>query len=204
MSIDRAGDALGGPADGSRPSNPWPRILAFVLVVAIAIGLTAVCVVSFASPPQREIRVPQVNLQPGAPVFTAVTTLGNDRQQRTYGVWVAQDANGRVVALLSRSAASTCHVRWEPTGKAGSVTGIYLDPCGAGRWAIDGSVLDTSATKDLDEFRTKREEGRVIVDITRILLGTCRVETALGCSREGAPLERVVPKSALPVDFATR
>ena len=204
MSFDRAGDALGGPADGSRPSNPWPRILAFFLVVAIAIGLTAVCVVSFASPPPREIRVPLANLQPGTPVFTAVTTMGNDRQQRTYGVWVAQDANGRIVALLSRSAGSTCHVPWEATAKVGNVTGIYTDPCGAGRWGLDGSVLDASATKDLDEFRTRREDGQVIVDITRVLLGTCRVETALGCSREGAPLERALPKGPLPIDFATR
>jgi hypothetical protein len=204
MSIDRTGDALGGPADGSRPSNPWPRIIAFVLVVAIAVGLTAVCVVSFASPPPREVREPLVNLQPGTPVFKPVTTMGNDRQQRTYGVWMAQDLNGRVLALLSRSAASTCHVRWEPTAKAGNVTGIFMDPCGAGRWALDGSVLDGSATKDLDEFRTRREDAQVIVDITRVLLGTCRVETALGCSRESAPLERVLPKGALPLDFATR
>lgn len=204
MSNDRAGDVLGGPADVSRPKNPWPRILAFVLVIAVVVVLAAVCVVSFASPPPREVRVPLANLQPGTPVFTAVTTLGNDRQQRTYGVWTAIDANGRVVALLSRSAASTCHVRWDPTGKAGDATGIYVDPCGAGRWSADGTALGETATKDLDEFRTRRESGQVIVDITRVLLGTCRLENAIGCSHEGAPLERVVPKGALPIDFATK
>lgn len=204
MSQDRAGDVLGGPADASRPKNPWPRILAFFLVIAIAIGLTAVCVVSFASPPPREIRVPVANLQPGAPVFTAVTTLGNDRQQRTYGVWTSIDANGRVVALLSRSAGSTCHVRWDATAKAGDVTGVYVDPCGAGRWAADGSVAGSTAAKDLDEFRTRRENGQVVVDLTRVLLGTCRTEGTIGCSREGAPLERAVPKGALPIDFATK
>lgn len=204
MSIDRAGDALGGPADVSRPSNPWPRILAFVLVLAIGIGLAGVCVVSFASPPPREIRVPVVNLQPGVPVFTPITTFGNDRQQRTYGVWAATDANGRTASLLSRSAASTCHVRWDATARVGGVTGVYVDPCGAGRWSIDGSVIDETATKNMEEFRSSRDDGDVVIDITRVLLGTCRAEKALGCSRKGTPLERQVPKGALPVDFATQ
>lgn len=203
MTNNRAGDVLGGPADAARPSNPWPRILAFVLVVAIGVGLAAVCVVSFASPPPRELRVPDANLQPGAPVFTAVTTFGNDRQQRTYGVWMGIDANGRRAALLSRSAASTCHIRWDATAKVGAVTGAYVDPCGAGRWSLAGSVLDGTATKDMEEFRTRRDGDQVVVDITRVLLGACRAEHATGCSREGAPLERAVPKGVLPPDFAT-
>lgn len=202
MATDRAGDVLGGPADATRPANPWPRILAFVLVVAVGIGLAAVCVVSFASPPPREVRVPLANLQPGTPVFTPVTTFGNDRQQRTYGVWTALDTNGRTVALLSRSAGSTCHIRWDATAKAGAVTGMYMDPCGAGRWALDGGVLEASATKDMEEFRTRRDGDQVVVDITRVLLGTCRTESLLGCSREGIPLERTVPKGVLPLDFA--
>lgn len=204
MADDRAGDVLGGSADATRPSNPWPRILAFVFVVAVSIGLAAVCVASFASPPPREVRVPSANLQPGAPVFTAITTFGHDRQQRTYGVWTGIDANGRAVALLSRSAASTCHIRWDATAKVGGVTGVFADPCGAGRWSLGGSVLDGAATKDMEEFRTRRDGGQVVVDITRVLLGICRMEDATGCSREGAPLERTVPKGALPPDFATK
>ncbi len=204
MATHRVGDMLGGPADESRPSNPWPRILAFVLVVAIAVGLTAVCVVSFASPPPREVRIPIENLQPGTPVFTAVTTFGNDRQQRTYGVWTSIDSNGRVAALLSRSAGSTCHLRWDGTVRVGTATGAFVDPCGAGRWAADGTVLEGTATKDMEEFRSRREDGQVIVNITRVLLGTCRTDAALGCSREGAPLERQVPNGALPLDFATQ
>lgn len=204
MASDRAGDVLGGPADATRPSNPWPRILAFVLVVAIAVGLAAVCVASFASPPPREVRVPVANLQPGAPVFTAVTTLGNDRQQRTYGVWTGIGADGRTAALLSRSAASTCHIRWDATARVAAVTGAYVDPCGAGRWSLDGSVLDGTATKDMEAFRTRRDGDQVVVDITRVLLGTCRTAGAAGCSREGVPLERAVPKGPLPPDFATK
>lgn len=194
---------LGGPADVSRPSNPWPRILAFVIVVAIGIGLAGICVVSFASPPPREISVPLANLQPNAPVFSAVTTFGNDRQQRTYGVWTSIDANGRVAALLSRSAASTCHIRWDATAKVGLVTGAFVDPCGTGRWTADGTVLDGTASKDMEEFRSRRDEGQVIVEITRVLLGTCRGGGDIACSREGTPLERQVPKGALPPNFAT-
>lgn len=204
MASDRGGDVLGGPADAARPSNPWPRILAFALAVATAVGLTAVCVASFASPPPREVRVPAANLQPGVPVFTAVTTFGNDRQQRTYGVWTGAGANGRTAALLSRSAASTCHIRWDATAKVGAATGAYVDPCGTGRWSLDGHVLDGTAAKDMEEFRTRRDGGQVVVEITRVLLGTCRTEGAAGCSREGSPLERAVPKGPLPPDFATR
>ena len=203
MTTDRSGDVLGGPADGTRPSNPWPRILAFVFVIATGVGLAAMCIASFASPPPREIRLPSANLQAGVPVFTAVTTFGNDRQQRTYGVWTGIDPGGRIVALLSRSAASTCHIRWDATATVGGVTGAYVDPCGAGRWSLRGAVLDGTATKDMEEFRAQRDGGQVVVDITRVLLGTCRVAQATGCSREGAPLERTVPKGALPLDFAT-
>lgn len=203
MASDRAGDVLGGPADATRPSNPWPRILAFLFTVVAGVGLTGICVASFASPPPRELRVPSVNLQPGTPVFIAVTTFGNDRQQRTYGVWTAMEAGGRTVALLSRSAASTCHIRWEATASVGGVTGAYVDPCGAGRWSLGGAVLGGTATKDMEEFRTRRDGEQVVVDITRVLLGTCRAEHAAGCSREGVPLERAVPKDALPSDFAT-
>jgi hypothetical protein len=204
MTSNRAGDALDGPADAARPSNPWPRILAFFLAVAVAVGLAGVCVASFASPPAREVRVPIENLQPGVPVFNPVTTFGSDRQQRTYGVWTATDSNGRTVALLSRSASSTCHIRWDATAKAGAATGAYVDPCGAGRWSLDGSVLDASATKDMDEFRVRREDADAVIEITRVLLGTCRTESTMGCSREGSPLERAVPKGALPPDFATK
>ncbi|MSQ30144.1 MAG: hypothetical protein EXR68_06640 [Dehalococcoidia bacterium] len=203
MTNSRAGDVLGGPADTTRPSNPWPRILAFVLVVAIGIALAATCVISFASPPPREIRVPLANFQPGTPVFTPITTFGNDRQQRTYGVWIAIDANGRTAALLSRSAPSTCHIQWEGTTNIGAVTGAYVDPCGAERWSIDGSVLEGSATKDMEKFRTRRDGDKVVVDITRVLLGTCAAANTTGCSREGLPLERAVPKGALPPNFAT-
>lgn len=203
MTSDRVGDMLGGPADVSRPSNPWPRILAFLFTVAAGIGLIGVCVVSFASPPPRELRVPSANLQPGVPVFIAVTTFGNDRQQRTYGVWTGLVPGGRTVALLSRSAASTCHIRWEATTNVAGVTGVYVDPCGAGRWSLSGAVLDGTTTKDMEEFRTRRDGEQVVVDITRVLLGTCRAEHATGCSREDVPLERAVPKDALPSDFAT-
>lgn len=195
---------LGGPADISRPSNPWPRIIAFVLVIAIAVGLTGICVVSFATPPPREIEAPVVNLQPGVPVFYPVTTFGNDRQQQTYGVWAAIDGNGRIASLLSRSASSTCHIKWNATARVGAITGAYVDPCGTGRWSIDGSVLDGTASKDMEEFRSRRDGGQVVIDITRVLLGNCRAEHTLGCSREDTPLERQVPKGALPVDFATQ
>ena len=203
MTNHGAGDVLGGPADATRPSNPWPRILAFVFVVAIGVGLGTVCLVSFASPPPREIRIPVANLQPSVPVFTAITTFGNDHQQRTYGVWTGIDPNGRIFALLSRSAASTCHIRWDATANVGAMTGAYVDPCGAGRWSFGGTVLDGTATKDMEEFRTRRDSDQVVVDITRVLLGACRTERLIGCSREGIPLERVIPKGALPAAFAT-
>lgn len=203
MASDRAGDVLGGPADATRPSNPWPRIVAFLLTVLAGVGLIGVCVTSFASPPPRELRVPAVNLQPGSPVFIAVTTFGSDRQQRTYGVWTGVDAGGRNVALLSRSASSTCHIRWEPTTAVGGTTGAYVDPCGDGRWSLGGVVLAGTATKDMEEFRTRRDGDQVVVDITRVLLGTCRAEKTTACSSEGAPLERAVPRGALPSNFAT-
>lgn len=199
------GDALGGAPDSNRPANPWPRLLAFAAVVVTMIVLAGACLVSYARPPQRELRSHITEFSPGVPKFMPVTTLGADRSGRTFGAWVTMTGGGRVVALLSRDAATLCHVRWDagaPNG--GPQTGALVDPCGKARYASDGAVLDQSAARDLHAFPARIEGQTVIVNLMTITLGACRASGATGCSAAGQAEVRTLPSAELPPDFGRR
>lgn len=209
---ERGGDVLAGPPDGGRPANPWPRLLAFALVVAAGLLLAGVCVVTFARPPQRELRVELAALNPGTPRLLPVTPFGADRDGFTYGAWVTVLPDGRVAALLSRNPDSLCAVRWEPTAQEGGQTGVFVDRCGPARYAADGGVL-AAAARDLDAFPAHLEGATVVVDLTQVQLGVCRAADAadadadadaMVCSRDGHPEVRSLPKGALPAEFGRR
>lgn len=201
----RQGDALSGQADPTRPSNPWPRLLALGGVILAAAVLVGVCVNSFASPPAREIEADRTAFDPGVPRFFPVTTMGADRQGNTYGAWVMLDRGGAAVALFSRSAATGCHIRWDGSAQVGGTVGVFIDPCGAGRFSATGEVLNGTAGKDMESFAARIEGQRVIAVVARVILGTCRTTTTVACSPVGgAPLERAVPSGTVPADFATR
>ena len=200
------GDALGGAPDSSRPANPWPRLLAFGAGVLLIVVLTGTCLVSYARPPERELRANITEFAAGVPKFMPVTTFGADASGRTYGAWVTVTGEGRVIALLSRDAATLCHVRWDAgASNGGQQTGAFIDPCGPARYAADGAALANSSTHDLHAFPA-RLEGRtnVIVPLTTITLGACRADGATGCSAAGRAEVRTVPSAELPPDFGRR
>ena len=183
---DRRGDALSGPPDSSRPRNPWPRLLAFFAVVALAIVLVGVCVVSFASPPPRDLRLQVTEIEPGLPRFLPVIPFGADQNGFTYGAWIAYDGQN-AAAYLARHPETRCRLQWDGTARATEqATGAFVDPCGQALYGFDGRALEGTAAKDLDSFPVEVTNREIIVDITRLRLGECREDGARACSPSGA------------------
>lgn len=194
------GDALGGAPDSSRPANPWPRLLAFAAVVAIVVVLTGTCLVSYARPPERELRASFAEFSIAVPKFLPVTTFGADAGGRTFGAWVTVNADGRVFAVLSRSPETGCHVRWDGGAPGAALPdGQFIDPCGPARYGASGAALNNTAPRDLHTF-PGRVEGRrdVIVPIATLTLGACRADGARGCSKTTGAETRTLPQTGLP------
>lgn len=196
------GDALAGPADYTRPSNPWPRLLAFGAFVVAMLFIGGLCFASFTDTPDREIRVRHTEYEEGLPKFLPVTAFGFDSEHRTFGAFLAVPVQpGPAFALLSRDPDSGCNVVWEALTADGDTLGIYADPCSDARYAFDGTALHPDATRDLHRFAVTREETGYVVNFEEITLGACRNGTTEGCSPEGQPVTRPVPKGELPPDF---
>lgn len=198
-----AGDILAGPADPSRPRNPWPRLLAFGAFVLGSILLTGFCLVSFADAPNRDISVRLNEFQPGTPKFIAVTAFGNDVDGNTYGAFLAAPETGTALAFFSRDPDSTCNLRWEATATLEGVTGLFIDPCSSARYAFDGRAVHDGASRDLHRFAVRRDAVGYVVNFETMTLGTCRGATD-GCSPAGSPQVRDVPSGTLPPEFGTR
>ena len=194
------GDALAGAPDSSRPLNPWPRLLAFGAVLLIIIVLTGTCLVSYARPPERELRAPVTEFALGVPKFMPVTTFGADASGRTYGAWVTVNGDGSVTAVLSRDASTLCHVRWDGGAPGAEVkAGVFVDPCGPARYGADGAALNNTAPRNLHTFPARLEARTiVIVPIATLTLGACRADGATGCSAAGSTQTRTVPSTGLP------
>ncbi len=199
---NRGGDALAGPADFTRPVNPWPRLVAFGAVVLASLFVAGVCLVSFADTPDREIRVRHNEYEEGLPRFLPVTSFGFDERNRTFGAYLGVPVDGGpTVALFSRDPASGCNVSWEALSANGDGRGIYVDPCSDARYDFNGSALSEGATRDLHRFDVRREETGYVVSFEEIILGTCRNGATEACSPEGEEVRRPVPKGQLPDDF---
>jgi hypothetical protein len=200
-SRDRRGDALAGPPDSTRPRNPWPRLLAFFAALALAVLLVGVCVVSFATPPPRDLRLDVTSIEPGLPRFLPVIPFGADPNGFTYGAWITTDGAG-VAAYLARQPQTTCRLEWSAavTTEA-DARGAFVDPCGDARYTIDGTVADGSAGRDLDAFPTRIDGGEIIVDITTLRLGNCVAEATGACSPPDEERFIDVPNDELPDDF---
>ena len=196
----RDGDALAGAPDSSRPSNPWPRLLAFGAVLLIIIVLTGTGRVSYARPPERELRANVTEFVLGVPKFMPVTTFGADPSGRTYGAWVTVNGDGSVTAVLSRDVSTLCHVRWDGGAPgAEAKAGVFVDPCGPARYGADGAALNNTAPRNLHTFPARLEaRTTVIVPIATLTLGACRAEGATGCSTTGRAETRTVPSTGLP------
>jgi len=195
--------------DDTRPTNPWPRLLAlggFLLVIFLGFGA---CLVSFVSTgAAAELRVPLDQLQPGVPRFEPVTRWGADPNGFTYGAWIIETPEG-TRAFFSRNVGSGCNVEWLPTAQQYGITGLFRDRCDGAIFAIDGRGLGRLAPRNLDHFEVRVEAGEVVVNVHSISIGRCRelAATSVICvSGSTAPaITRVVPLTgSIPAEFARK
>lgn len=208
----RTGDMLAGPADSSRPANPWPRLLAFAFVVLASFSLAGLCFASFANTPDREIRVRDTEYQPGIARFLPVQDFGSDESQHTYGGFLAVPLDASpsgegTLAFLSRSPDTNCNLRWEGATRYEGVVGVFVDPCSDARFAFDGTALHPGATRDLHRLDVRRGANSYVVSFEVLTLGLCREAHTPedgACSMPGAPLTRSIPTSELSADFGNR
>ncbi|MEX2374778.1 MAG: hypothetical protein WD942_04220, partial [Dehalococcoidia bacterium] len=163
---------------------------------------------SFLNTPDREIRVRMSEFQPGTPKFLAVVSFGHDRDQMTFGAYLAvpEDEVGPL-ALFSRDPDSGCNLRWESTSPGTTledVPGTYIDPCSDAQYAFDGRALHQDATRDLHRFPVRREVTGYVINFEQITFGACRGDNLEGCSPTGMTVTREVPGGLLPLDFGKR
>jgi len=199
---------LAGPADYTRPANPWPRLILFFTVVLGALSLMGLCTVTFLDTPDRELRVRTNEFQADTPKFLAVVSFGHDRDQMTFGAFLAVPENEvGALALFSREPDSGCNLRWEPNapgGGADAPQGSYIDPCSDARYAFDGRALHEGATRDLHRFDVRRDTLGYMVNFEQMTLGACRGDNRTACSHAGQEIVQDVPRGLLPRDFGTR
>ena len=191
--------------DDTRPSNPWPRLIALAAVLLLVFAGFGTCLAIFVSTgSEPELRIPTDQLEPGVPRFEPVTRWGADSQHHTYGAWIVRTAEGQTVAFFSRNVASNCNVEWLPTQQADGITGVFRDRCDGSTFALNGAPLEGGAPRYLDRFEVQSNSGEVIVNVRSISLGYCHplVATELLCETNG-PITRTVPLTgSIPAEFA--
>jgi hypothetical protein len=194
---------LADEPDNTRPSNPWPRLLALgAVLLLIFVGFGACLAIFVNAGAEPELRVQLDQLEPGVPHFEPVTRWGADSEGFTYGVWIVQSPEGGVRAFFSRNVGSTCTVEWLPNEQVASTTGIFRDRCDGSAFAIDGTPLSGQTPRHLDHFEVLVEPSEVIVNVRSIYIGECRPSVANVICVIDAPVTRTVPLTgSIPAEF---
>ena len=172
-------DAIAGPADFTRPRNPWPRLfLAAIVVVSIFI-LFGVCSVRFLSAPDPVVRVPAEEIQLDLPRLVPIVSFGADSAGSTYGIWILVTTD-RIFGLISYGE-SGCHIDWD------RFTGRFQDPCTDNLYTSEGLAITESAQRHMHRVNVTYDAavlGRYVVDLSTIELSVCLNEGSVACARE--------------------
>ena len=195
---------LANEADDTRPANPWPRLIAFaafLLLIFVGFGTCLAIFVSTGSEPELRIQLDQ--LEPGVPRVEPVTRWGADSQGFTYGVWVVQNSSSATRAFFSRNVGSTCTVDWLHTEQISGVTGIFRDRCDGSAFAIDGTLLNGPAPRQLDQFELLLDPSEVTVNVRFIHIGACLEDSTndVICSTDGTTTRTVPLTGSIPAEF---
>lgn len=203
--------------DSTRPRNVWPRLIAFGILVLVAIGAVVACVAAFAgSVPPRQLSVPLAQVEVGLPRLLPVATWGADSHGNTFGAWVViMPDNGDAHAYLSRDPASGCQVQWKIVVDGGVAKDAFVDACNpAVQFGLDGKPTGAPVPRTLDHFDVSLVNGKLVVPIEQVQLGDCSspgaatatptpsagsggVLDGAGCSTPGHPLFKHLPAGPL-------
>lgn len=197
---------LADEPDDTRPTNPWPRLLAlaaFLLLAFVGFGACLAIFVSTGSEPELRLQLNQ--LETNVPRFEPVTRWGADSQGFTYGAWIVHTAED-TRALFSRNVGSTCTVEWLPTQQVGDTTGVFRDRCDGSTFDITGTPIDGDAPRHLDHFELEVVAAEVVVNVKTLRIGACidQSSTDVICETNG-PITRTVPLTgSIPAEFGRR
>lgn len=107
--------------------------------------------------------VSQITTEPRAVQFVVHRKDGwyEPAEGETMTAWVMKDAKGEVLALSPVCKHLGCTVNWNSNPKYKEQ---FFCPCHFGRYEKDGTnVLGTPPTKPLDKYKTKIENGRLLL-----------------------------------------
>lgn len=107
--------------------------------------------------------VSQITTEPRAVQFVVHRKDGwyEPAEGETMTAWVMKDENGGVRALSPVCKHLGCTVNWNSNPK---YKNQFFCPCHFGRYEKDGTnVLGTPPTKPLDKYKTKIENGRLLL-----------------------------------------
>jgi hypothetical protein len=185
-------DAIAGPADFTRPRNPWPRLFLAALVIASIFILFGMCSVTFLSTPEPVVRVPAEEIQLDLPHLVPIVSFGADLDGSTYGIWILATTD-KIFGLISYGE-SGCHIDWD------RVTGTFQDSCTDNVYTPQGLAVNENAQRHMHRVNVTYDPailGRYVVDLSTIELSVCLSEALIACAKEADEIFIKMPNRAI-------
>ena len=185
-------DAIAGPADFTRPRNPWPRLFLAALVISSIFILFGMCSVKFLSTPDPVVRVPAEEIQLDLPRLVPIVSFGADLDGSTYGIWVLATTD-KIFGLISYGE-SGCHIDWD------RFTDTFRDSCTGNVYTPQGLAINENAQRHMHRVNVTYDPavlGRYVVDLSTIELSVCLNEALVACAREADEIFIEMPDRAI-------
>ena len=174
------------------------RVLGTLFLVVVG-GLATVgaCLSAYvSSTPPRTLEVLRSELSVRVPKFYPLPSMGADGAGRTFGVWVTLEDDGSATALLARDPRSGAMLPWRAEMRVADTTGVYRDGPSGNTYNRDGTPIFGPVVRGLDSYDVRVNGPRIVVDLSRVRLGTCLNAAENNCSRPDAPVYRDRPPPA--------
>lgn len=154
-------------------------------------------------PPPDELRIPLADLQVEQPAEFHVPQAGVAQHGVPYPVWLVRHEDGSVDAFIGRDPHGGCTVPYLADYEGGGgwwvlddgstlpnprFTGGFKALCTGWAFNRSGEAVFGAVQRGLDGFPTRVEGEDVVVDLTRFVLGACRLNVIQPCSEPGNPM----------------
>ncbi|MCC6237336.1 MAG: hypothetical protein IT299_07160 [Dehalococcoidia bacterium] len=201
------GTALPTLAPPATSRQAWARLglLALTLVTTLGALLLSLAWL-WPQPPSRIVEVPLADLEVGVPLRFDPPELGADTRGNATWIWLVRQPDDTVRAFWSRTGhPRDCSVAArlaEHRSTSGSLVSgtlaqflpsgvesgyVFRTPCLGSTFQLDGTRVFGPAPRGLDSFPTTVEDGTIVLDLSRIIRGTCSGTAVEGCSPPGGP-----------------
>jgi menaquinol-cytochrome c reductase iron-sulfur subunit len=89
--------------------------------------------------------------------FTRSKINGWEKTTNSYGVYIVRGEGDSILALSNVCTHLSCRVSWK------AEENMYVCPCHAGYFDIEGGIIDGPQPRPLDAYETKVEEGTLFI-----------------------------------------